>query len=225
LDIEKKAKTVIMLFYKSKKEKYRMDTLFARLRFLGSEIVLGLLIAILSVFAAYASYQGSMADSDQNKYEIQGMKALNDGNAEYLSGNQTWIQDDGNYDNWYINQDSNPDLAAYYEGNFTEEMAAAIERNGTDEYPVDDAYVEAIYADANTYWQESDDAFALASQWDERGDSLQLVVLVMALGLAFAAWASLLSEESKLRVMFAIFSIVMLVYGVITYVTIPAIAS
>jgi hypothetical protein len=202
-----------------------MNSLFEKLRFLGSELILGTLIAVLSVSTAYASYQGAMADSEQNKFEIAGMKALNDGNAEYLSGNQTWIQDDGNYDNWYINYETNPDIAAYYEGNFTEELTAAIERNGGDEYPMDEQYVESIYAEANNYWEESDTSFGIAGQWDDKGDLLQLVVLIMALGLTFAAWASLLKDESKMRVLFAVFSILMFVYGLITFLTIPAIAS
>ena len=56
--------------------------------FLGNEVFLGTLIAVLSVFTAVASYQGAMADSEQNKFEILGMQNLNDGNAEYLSSNQ-----------------------------------------------------------------------------------------------------------------------------------------
>lgn len=61
--------------------------------FLANEIFLGTLIALLSVFTAIASYQGAMADSEQNKYEILGMQALNDGNAEYLTANQEINQD------------------------------------------------------------------------------------------------------------------------------------
>ena len=37
------------------------------LKFFGKEVVLGALIAILSVFTAYASWQGSIADSKQNE--------------------------------------------------------------------------------------------------------------------------------------------------------------
>ena len=37
---------------------------------LGNEIVLGTMIALLSVFTAVASYQGGMSDSEQNKFEI-----------------------------------------------------------------------------------------------------------------------------------------------------------
>ena len=193
------------------------------LRLFGNEILLGTLIAILSVFTALASYQGAMSDSEQNKYEILGMRNLNDGNVAYLEANQTWIQDDGNYDNWYINSDTNPDVAAYYEGNFTEELAAAIERNGPDEYPMDEEYVNALYADANGLFDESETNFDLGAQWDERGDQLQLVMLLMALGLTFAAWASLLKEESNLRPVFGFFSVVMFVIGLVTYLAVPVV--
>ena len=184
-----------------------------RVRFLASELVLGSLIAILSVFFAYVSYAGAMADSDQNKNEIAGMKALNDGNAEYLSGNQIWIQDDSNYDNWYTNRESNPDLAEYYRGNFTEALDTAIERNGEDEYPMDETYADAVYAEANAFWEESDTAFELGSKWDERGDNLQLIALILALGIAFSAWGSLVKEESNMRLLFSALAIVMLIVG------------
>ena len=36
--------------------------------FLGNEIFLGTLIALLSIFTAISSYQGAMADSEQNKF-------------------------------------------------------------------------------------------------------------------------------------------------------------
>jgi hypothetical protein len=194
------------------------------LRFFGSELVLGTLIAILSIMTAMSSYQGSMADSEQNKFEILGMRNLNDGNVLYLESNQIWIQDDGNYDNWYLNQDVDPEAAAYYEGNFTDELAAAIERNGPDEYPMDEQYEEELYADANDLFDESETNFDLGSQWDERGDQLQLVMLLMALGLAFAAWASLLKEENNLRYLFALLSIVTLIVGLIAYTGVPAVA-
>lgn len=185
---------------------------------LGNEILLGTLIALLSIFTAVASYQGAMADSEQNKFEILGMQALNDGNAEYLSANQDWIQDDGNYDNWYINKDTNPDVADYYYGNFSESLFAAIERNGEGEYPIDEQYVNELYASAYQYWEDSDYNFDLGSQWDERGDQLQLVMLIMALGLALTAWGSLLNAESKMRPLFSLFGLITFIAGLYTYI-------
>jgi len=193
-------------------------------RFLGNEVLLGLLIALLSVLTAIASYQGALADGNQNQFEIEGMKSLNDGNVLYLESNQTWIQDDGNYDNWYINQDTNPDIADYYEGNFTELLASAIERNGKDEYPIDDQYIKELYADANDLFDESDASFETANNWNERGDRLQLVLTIMAISLAFAAWASLNKEESNLRGFFSLLSILSLVIGLLVYFTVPVVA-
>ena len=70
------------------------------LSFLGKEVILGTLIALLSIFTTVASYQGSLADGKQNDYEILGMKSLNDGNAEYLRANQDITQDYNYFDNW-----------------------------------------------------------------------------------------------------------------------------
>lgn len=190
-------------------------------RLLGNEILLGTMIALLSVFTAVSSYQGAMADSEQNKFEILGMKNLNDGNAEYLRSNQDITQDYNYFDNWYLNETERPDVAEYYQASFSQALQDAIARDPNTVW--DDQYYEDIYADANQYFDDSDLNFELGAQWDERGDQLQLVMLIMALGLAFAAWASLLKEESNMRLIFALFAIITLVAGLITYIAVPVV--
>ncbi|MCQ3939236.1 MAG: hypothetical protein DPW18_19655 [Chloroflexi bacterium] len=185
-------------------------------KFFGNEILLGTMIAILSVFTAFASYQGAMSDSEQNKYEILGMQQLNDGNAEYLRANQDITQDYNYFDNWYLNVDERPEIAEYYQENFSEALAAAFER---DQGVWDEQYYDEMYAEAYDYWNQSETNFDLAGQWDERGDQLQLVMLIMALGLAFVAWASLLGAESNMRTLFSIFGIIALIAGIIVYFT------
>ena len=191
------------------------------LRFLGNEIVLGTLIALLSVFTAVASLQGGQADGKQNDYEILGMKSLNDGNAEYLRSNQDITQDYNYFDNWYLNLDERPDVAEYYQGSFSQALLDAVDRNPDAVW--DDQYYEAVYADANAYFDDSDANFEIAGQWNDRGDRLQLVLMIMALGLAFAAWASLLKAEGNMRVLFALFAVMTLAMGVITYLNVPAV--
>ncbi len=188
------------------------------LGFLGNEIFLGTLIALLSVFTALASYQGAMSDSEQNKYEILGMQQLNDGNAEYLRANQDITQDYNYFDNWYLNVDERPDIGEYYQSSFSEALAAAIERDP--DLVWDEQYYDEMYTDAIGLWDESETNFGLASNFDEKGDQLQLVMMIMALGLAFAAWASLLGAESNMRLLFALFGLIMFVAGIITYVPI-----
>ena len=183
------------------------------LRILGHELVLGTLIAVLSVFTAYASWQGSIADSKQNENEVLGMQNLNDGNAEYLSANQFIVYDFTMYDGWYTTEDE--DKAAYYESSYSDELVAAIEANPDD--PFNEEYYDAMYAIAHEYWDESDANFELAGQYDDRGDKLQLVMLLMALALAFAAWGALQKEESNMRTLFAFASVAVFVVGLLNY--------
>ena len=191
------------------------------LRVLGNEVVLGTLIAVLSVFTAVASWQGSVADGQQNEFEILGMASLNDGNAEYLRANQDITQDYNYFDNWYLNLEERPDIAEYYQSSFSQPLLDAMERDPDTVW--DDLYYEDIYADANAYFDESDANFAKAGEYNERGDALQVVLMVMALGLAFAAWASLNKEESNMRLLFSAFALVTLVFGIISYIGVPTV--
>lgn len=190
------------------------------LRFLGNEFFLGTLIVLLSVFTAFASYQGSMADSKQNEAEVNGMKNLNDGNAEYLRANQFIVYDYQMFDGWYTADTA--DKEEYYLASYSQELQDSIAANPDD--PFSEAYYDAMYADSYAYWDESDVSFDTAGQWDNRGDGLQLVVLIMALGLAFAAWASLAKEESNMRLAFAALGVVMLVLGIFFYLGVPTVA-
>ncbi|MDD2921601.1 MAG: hypothetical protein PHQ36_04880 [Anaerolineales bacterium] len=192
------------------------------LRFLGNELLLGALIAILSVFTALSSYQSSLAGGEQNNAEIKGMQSLNDGNAEYLTENQNIGQDYNYYDNWYLNQTSNPDVAEYYQNDFSQQLQDAIARDPNNVW--DEQYYTEMAATSTELFSASEAYFKLASDWNERGDKLQLVVMIMALGVAFAAWASLLKEESNLRMVFSFFAIAMLIFGLITYLGVPSVA-
>ena len=191
------------------------------LRILGNELILGTLIAILSVFTAVASWQGSVANGKQNEFEIHGMTSLNDGNAEYLRANQDITQDYNYFDNWYLNVAERPAVAEYYQFNFSQALQDAVARNPDTVW--DDKYYEEVYADANAFFDESDANFEKAGAWNERGDGLQLVLMIMALGLAFAAWAALLKEASNMRVVFAFFAVITLTMGIIQYLGIPAV--
>ena len=148
------------------------------------------------------------------------MQQLNDGNAEYLSANQFIVYDYTMYDGWYTADTA--DKEEYYQSSYSEELQNSIATNSDD--PFSDAYYEAIYATSNDYWAESDTNFETAGQYDDRGDGLQLVMLTLALGLAFAAWASLAKEESNMRLAFAVLAVAMLVLGVIFYLGVPVVA-
>ena len=182
-------------------------------------ICFGLLITLLSVFTAWASYKGALADGNQNDAEIQGMQALNDGNAEYLTENQNISQDYNYYDNWYINQDNNPEAADYYQFNYSQQLRDAIARDPNTVW--DDQYYTEMAVTSTEQFDKSEAAFILASDWNERGDHLQLVLTIMAIGLAFAGWASINKEESNLRAFFSLLAIITLIFGLISYLSTP----
>jgi hypothetical protein len=190
--------------------------------FLGNEILLGMLITVLSIFTAISSYQGALADGNQNDAEIKGMQALNDGNAEYLTENQNISQDYNYYDNWYINQDTNLEAAEYYQFNFSQPLQDAIARDPNAVW--DDQYYTEMAATSTEYFSDSEANFLLAADWNARGDWLQLVLTIMAIGLAFAGWASINKEESNLRAFFSLLSVIALVIGLIYFFSTPVVA-
>jgi hypothetical protein len=148
------------------------------------------------------------------------MQNLNDGNAEYLSANQFIVYDYTMYDGWYTTDSE--DKAAYYEGSYSEALQNAIAADPDN--PFSEEYYNTMYTDANEYWTDSDTAFERAGQWDNRGDGLQLVMLIMALGLAFAAWVSLPKEESNMRLLFSALALITFLAGIITYLDVPTVA-
>jgi hypothetical protein len=194
-------------------------TLLDRVRWLGSEIMLGTLIAVLSIFTGVASFQGSMSDSDQNKYQNEGMQKLTDANAEYLTANQYIVYDYTLFDSWYVTEDETK--AEYYKSSFSESLNTAIAANEED--PFSEQYYTDMYAEANGMFDEADAKFSLAEEFNGRGDALQLVMLITAIGLAFAAWASLLKEESNMRLLFALLALVTTAIGVLAYLQVPVV--
>lgn len=197
-----------------------------QLRILSSEMVLGAMIATLAIGTAVAGYLSAMSDSDQTKYNVLAMQKLTNANADYLTANQDIAQDYGYYDSFYLNAEEKPDVSDYYLYNFSEELTAGLERAAADTNedadPFDDQYYEAMYAAPEATFAEADTLFKLAEDFNTRGDAFQLVVLIGALGLTFAAWGSLLPEDRPLRLIFAILSLGILIYGIITWLGIPA---
>jgi hypothetical protein len=203
------------------KEPARMKTLLSRFHILSSEAILGSLVAILSVLAAVSGYQGSVVDGDQTTYNIQGQKKLVDANAEYLSANQMVAYDYTMYDGWYTADDDAK--ADYYQQNFSPELKDSLAADATD--PFSEAYYAAKYEKPEQMFDEADELFKSSEHLNERSDALQLILLISALGLALAAWSSLLKSDSLMRLIFAIVSIAVFIYSSFLYWNVPVVAT
>lgn len=192
---------------------------------LSNDIVLGILIIILAIGTAAASYFSSMSDSDQTKYNVLGMTKLTNANADYLTVNQEVGQDYTYYDSFYLNQDK-PDVSEYYQYNFSEELQKGIERAAADTNeeadPFDEQYYTDKYAGPAADFDLAEKSLKLAEDFNTRGDAFQLVVLIGSIGLAFAAFAAILPDGKWLRLGFTVLSFVILLYAAYNWIQIPA---
>jgi hypothetical protein len=185
------------------------------MKFFSSEWVLGILVALLSVLIAAAAYQSSIFDSKEADFNVEGQKQLTESNSMYLEANQFVIYDYQMYDGWYINDGTNDDLAQYYMDSFSENLSASMDR---EEGPFDDQYYTEMYADASDTYDVAMTAFDDANTAGNKADSLQLVVLIYAVGLALAAYGSMLAEDANLRKFFGLLSVVAFVFGTVVYI-------
>jgi hypothetical protein len=183
---------------------------------ISSEIVLGSLVALLSVLTALAAYQGSLSDSKESDLNVEGQKQLTESNALYLEANQFVIYDYTMYDGWYINEGKDDEIAQYYIDSFSEELTANIDR-GTDLF--DEQYYDEMYAEAENTYDEAMTSFDQAQEAGDRADNMQGVVVIFAVGLALAAYGSMMAPEKSIRIVFTIASIAGLIVGLISYFT------
>ena len=192
------------------------------IKFFSSEWVLGILVAMLSVLIAAAAYQSSLFDSKESDFNVEGQKQLTESNSLYLEANQFVIYDYQMYDGWYINDGTSDELAQYYMDSFSENLSTSMER---EEGPFDDQYYTEMYTDAESTYDVAMTAFDDANTAGNKADSLQLVVLIYAVGLALAAYGSMLAQEANLRKFFGMLSVVALIFGSIVYIaTLVAVA-
>ena len=195
----------------SKQTKNNKTPIFQKL---GSELFLGLLVTVMSVLTAYVNYATYQVSGVASDYQTQGERMLADSNTEYVVSSQYVIQDYTMYDGFYINGGEDDFAAEYYADNFSKELQASIDR-GT---PFDDLYYDEMYATADDQFDKAFEMFDMAKTESEKETAYQLAMLSAAIGLAFAAYASLLSQESQLRGWFALISSLMLVISLIQFV-------
>lgn len=182
-------------------------------------IVLSFLIAMLSVVTAFAAYRAAAIDSTSTDNYFLAQAHLNDSNSFYLEAGQDIIYDFTTYDS-YVVQDmlGNIELSEYYYDQLSDEFWESAER---EEGPFDDLYYDTIYAEAHEALELGEETFNKAAHDSNRAVAYQLTVLIMAVGLSFAAWASLSEGQKPVRFVFTALSVAALVIGLGQMLTIP----
>jgi len=184
--------------------------------FLRSDTILGLLIATFSVLFAYVGYQATLIDAKSSEFELSGERVLSVASREYLDAGQNVLFDMGAYDNYYAQLDVDDDAADNYYASFSDQLVENLE-DPSREFLFDDRYHDEMFAYSDVCYIEADEMFILGEAVGEVADKHQLIMFIFAIGLALTAWASLLPDDSSIRLVFVIFSLVVLVVGLILY--------
>ena len=169
---------------------------------LGSNLFLGFLVTALSVFTAATNYATYQVGSTSSDIETEGMRLLAESNTEYVRSTQFVILDYTMYDGYYVTLDVDDFAADYYQSNFSQELQDSYDRNAV----FDDQYYDEMYVYSDELFEQAFDEFDKANAASEREAVFQLSMLIASVGLAFAAYASLLDEQNKMRPLFALMS-------------------
>ena len=113
------------------------------------------------------------------------------------------------YDGYQIQSGLDDVAAEYYHSQFSAPLLSSVERDGI----WDDQYYDEMYTDALAKRDEAFAFFDEAKRQSERESGYQLSMLIAAVGLAFAAYASLMDETKRLRSVFALISILLFAFS------------
>ena len=180
-----------------------------RTALLGSTLILGLLVSVLSVLTAGANYMAYQEGNSSLDNNLDGDRALAESNTLYLEATQYIIVDYNMYDGYQIQSGLDDVAAEYYHSQFSAPLLSSVERDGI----WDDQYYDEMYTDALAKRDEAFAFFDEAKRQSERESGYQLSMLIAAVGLAFAAYASLMDETKRLRSVFALISILLFAFS------------
>lgn len=90
------------------------------------------------------------------------------------------------------------EMTEFLYGHLSADAQASLERSGG----IDETYIEGMYLSHNVERERSMRSFDLAVAWSERSSTHETLATMLAVGLAFAAWASLIENAGVIRWVF-----------------------
>ena len=181
------------------------------------DTLLTILIAVLSLITAYSAYTSAQIDSAAGDLYADTQVDLIENNTHLILTTQREQMDMLRLDLYAAHVDEDPVAAQ----RFLDGMSL----EGVDYVNVDEGYFEDPYYDRfvelDIEWLEALIVYDAAFVDSARAVGYQLTVLIMAVGLSFAAWASLSSANFRMRMVFMMMAIVALVAGIYQMTTVP----
>lgn len=195
-----------------------------------AEVIVVVLLGLVSVSTAYASFQASLYDSKMFQEYAVGQNVKTEAESIYLEANQQFVQDAQTLvklDEIAVEmQSGSPEVAALatekyasvYYGSVSDVFAEAIDRadalnaSGEGDYvsPQDDeAYLDDLFG---VYWEknaEVENRMAMGDNYNALGDKLTLYTVLMALSLFLLGVAAVVK---RVATKFSIAAIAMVIF-------------
>ena len=175
--------------------------------------ILSTLIVLYGVTTAFSAFKQSQVDDLENDAQIVGLLELTRSNDAFDVADRKAGTDFDALTRIIILEATGGDplVIEILEDTLTEEALAALRRSNT----LDDAYFDEIYALANALYDNAFMAFSAAGTLGNLRTNYDITLLLLAVGLGFAGWSSLLGDDSRIGFVFGLASTILFVVTVI----------
>jgi hypothetical protein len=181
-------------------------------RVLQSQLVLGALVALLTVANAYVTYRSAKTSLASSTLDFYAAKEMHHATIAHLDGNARYMIDLTAFSAHRLLEDRDPELAENSLQRASEELLVSMERPGG---PFDEVYNQARYGEARAAMETAQELYDQADQASLRSERYSLASTILAVGLGATAWAGLLRERNALRLVFSVAAVVSLVSGLV----------
>ena len=171
---------------------------------MDSRLMLGALIAVLTVASAWVAYRSTSAALDSSTLDFYAAKEMQRASLLGLDGNAGYMIDLVAYLRYNELKERAPDQAEEVLNRGSPELLAAMDRPGG---PFDEVYRSARYGKAHAALDSAQALYDEADRASLVAERFALGTAILSIGLGATAWAALLHKHSLLRLVFALLAV------------------
>ena len=175
------------------------------------KIILGILVTIYGVTAALVSYQANELDSKSREMTFVGIMELTRGNDAFAVADFTEKNDYDAITQIFLLEVTGGSQAEIdiWTDTLSDDGYDAMNRSGD----LDDEYYDNVYFFANDLYDNATLAYETSQEYSEISGQYEQITLLLAMGLAFVGWASILDGVKLLRFIFGLGAIAALAFS------------
>lgn len=174
--------------------------------------ILSTMIVLYGITTAYTAYKQSQISNLENEAQIVGLLELTRSNDAFGVADRKSATDFNAITEILILDATGGSTVAIdiLKGTLSPEARDAFNRIGD----LDEPYYDLLYTYPEALHKNAFIAFGAAGSFGSIGTGYDIALLILAVGLGFAGWSSLLGDESKIGFVFGLASIVLFVAAV-----------